>query len=127
MGRSSGFPSLAALLGLVAVAGYQNRDKIGAFVKDMADKNPAIAGGGGLGELVEKFTKAGQGKVADSWVSTSANEPINEPTMEKTLGDDLIENLIKQTGLTREELLGRLIKTLPQTVDHMTPDGKIPS
>ena len=25
-------PSLAALLGLVAVAGYQNRDKIGAFI-----------------------------------------------------------------------------------------------
>jgi hypothetical protein len=30
-----GLPSLAALLGPVAVAGYQNRDKIGEFIKGL--------------------------------------------------------------------------------------------
>ena len=32
---SNKMPSLAALLGLVAIAGYQNRDKIGDFIKNM--------------------------------------------------------------------------------------------
>ena len=40
---SKGMPSLAALLGLVAVAGYQNRDKIGDFIKNL--QNPNAAGG----------------------------------------------------------------------------------
>ena len=33
-------PSLLALLGLVAVAGYQNRDKIDDFVKGLANAIP---------------------------------------------------------------------------------------
>ena len=78
-------PSLVALLGLVAVAGYQNREKISEFVKGLADDPGSAAGGminsvkkaigssptatsitGGLGELVDQFTKNGQGKTAES-------------------------------------------------------------
>lgn len=43
-----GMPSMLALLGLLAVAGYQNRDKIGAALgglqKDAADPNSPIGG-----------------------------------------------------------------------------------
>ena len=35
MSERSGFPSMTALLGLLAVAGYQNRDKIGEMLKDL--------------------------------------------------------------------------------------------
>lgn len=60
---SSGFPSLTALLGLVAVAGYQNRDKIAEWlggrgqpepgqvpapVPGQAGAAPQEGGGGGL-------------------------------------------------------------------------------
>ena len=38
-------PSLVALLGLVAVAGYQNRDKISEFVKGLANDPNSAAGG----------------------------------------------------------------------------------
>jgi uncharacterized protein YidB (DUF937 family) len=36
---SRGFPSMTALLGLLAVAGYQNRDKIAEFLRG-AQRNP---------------------------------------------------------------------------------------
>jgi uncharacterized protein YidB (DUF937 family) len=138
------FPSLAALLGLVAIAGYQNRDKIGEFVKGIAGSDPgAMAGGmidsvkkvvtgekdikGGLGELVDQFKKNGAGDAVDSWVGTGPNAPISETQMEKTLGGDLIDSLVKQTGLSREELVSRLSKVLPEAVDKMTPDGKLPA
>jgi uncharacterized protein YidB (DUF937 family) len=127
-------PSLAALLGLVAVAGYQNRDKISEFVKGLTNDPNSAAGGmiesvrkGGLGELVDQFRKNGQGDVADSWVGKGANAPISDAQMEKTLGPDLIDSLVKQTGLSREELLSRLSKTLPETVDKLTPDGRVPA
>jgi uncharacterized protein YidB (DUF937 family) len=149
---SNRMPSLAALLGLVAVAGYQNRDKIGDFVKGLQNPNAAgttpggaaspdrpeqstdmigsgYSGGsvlGGLGDLVEQFTRSGQGEAAKSWVSTGANQPIDERQMEQALGPDLIERLTQQTGLDRSELLRRLSQTLPGAVDQMTPEGRIP-
>jgi uncharacterized protein YidB (DUF937 family) len=138
-------PSLAALLGLVAIAGYQNRDKIGEFVKNMtAPGGPAggladtirntigsgAAGGsisGGLGELVDHFRKQGQGEVAQSWVNKGPNAEISDSQLEKTLGPDLIGMLEKQTGLPKDELLARLSKVLPEAVDKMTPEGRLPA
>ena len=139
-------PSLVALLGLVAVAGYQNRDKISEFVKGLANDPNSAAGGmidmakkaigssptatsitGGLGELVDHFTKNGEGKTAESWIGKGPNAPITDSQMEKTLGADLIDSLVKQTGLSREELLARLSKTLPEAVDKLTPDGQVPA
>jgi uncharacterized protein YidB (DUF937 family) len=146
---SNKMPSLAALLGLVAIAGYQNRDKIGEFIKGLQGPNApgAIPGGpasqarpelgpgtagadggvlGGLGDLMDQFRNAGLGKKADSWVATGQNEPVNENEMEKALGHDLIDRLARQTGLDRAELLRRLSEVLPQAVDTMTPEGRLP-
>jgi uncharacterized protein YidB (DUF937 family) len=129
MAKHSSMPSLAALLGLVAVAGYQNRDKIGEFVKGMTDKAGAAADGaaptGGLGSLVDSFRKSGLGQKADSWVGTGANEPVTAPEVEQGVGGDVIDGLAKQTGLSREELLKRLAAVLPDVVDKMTPAGRV--
>jgi uncharacterized protein YidB (DUF937 family) len=141
---SKRFPSLLALLGLVAVAGYQNREKISDFVKGLNTGD--AAGGaldsvkkalgdgplatkitGGLGELVDQFKTAGQGDKAESWVSSGPNAPISENQLETALGPDLIDGLIKQTGLSRDDLLSRLSKVLPEAVDKLTPEGKIPA
>ncbi len=79
-------PSLAALLGLLAVAGYQNRDKLGQIFQDAkggAQNSGGILGelgkmfGGseegslskGVGELVDAFKNGGHREAADSWVS----------------------------------------------------------
>lgn len=140
-----GMPSLAALLGLVAVAGYQNRDKIGEFIKGlddpsspaggmlervkkgMGDSPTAISIKEGVGELVERFKQNGQGAAADSWVDRGPNTPISDTQLEESLGSDLIDSLVKQTGLNRKELLSRLARTLPEAVDKMTPEGRIPA
>jgi uncharacterized protein YidB (DUF937 family) len=125
----SSMPSLAALLGLVAVAGYQNRDKIGDFVKGLSDKagstGDAIAPSGGLGSLLDGFRKSGLGQKADSWVGTGANEDVTAPEVEAGVGSDVIDSLAKQTGLSRDELLKRLATVLPDVVDKMTPSGRL--
>jgi len=139
-------PSLGALLGLIAIAGYQNRDKIGEFVKGLGVSDPntplggivesarkSLGGGAagtdmnsGLGELVDRFRQNGQGATADSWVATGVNKPINDSEVERALGPDLIDSLAKQTGLSRADLLSRLASMLPDVVDKMTPEGRLP-
>lgn len=123
---SKGFPSLAALLGLVAVAGYQNRDKIGDWVKSMSGSPAAGSAAGSLGDLVTQFKNKGLGDVADSWIGKGANQPVSDNQVGDALGSDLIDQLVKQTGLSRDDLLSRLSKVLPEAVDKFTPDGRIP-
>ena len=135
---SRGYPSMTALLGLLAIAGYQNRDKIAEMLRG-AQSNPAdpaaptkagareatpgnlggILGGasigdtlsGGLRELMDAFKQKGQGDVADSWVARGPNKQIAPAQLEQT----------------REEILARLSKNLPDAVDKYTPEGRIPS
>ena len=62
-----------------------------------------------------------------SWVAKGPNEPITPDHTENALGPDLIDMLTKQTGLSRQELLSRLSKVLPEAVDKLTPDGRLPA
>ena len=40
---------------------------------------------------------------------------------------DAIDALVQQTGMPRAELLGQLSEQLPQLVDQLTPDGRLPT
>jgi uncharacterized protein YidB (DUF937 family) len=154
---NKGMPSLLALLGLVAVAGYQNRDKLRDMIADarggaapaggapmpegvpsggLLDEIGTIFGGSkdsgrnlkeGLDSLLERFRSAGQGDKADSWVSTGANTAVQSHELESAIGGDIIDELSRKTGLSRDELLKRLSVALPDTVNRLTPGGRVPS
>ena len=145
---------MTALLALLAVAGFQNRDKIAEWLKTTQGKMGSLAkeagaspggslpgnlGGmlagksvgdllsGGLRDLVDSFKQAGHGEAADSWVGHGPNKQIGPPDLEKAIGPDVLASLSEQTGLSREEILARLSKHLPNAVDKYTPDGRIPA
>jgi len=152
---SRGMPSMIALLGLLAVAGYQNRDKISEMLggqKQEPGSGPgqnnqegsqggvlgklggmlggASAGSvlsGGLGDLIERFKQNGQGQAADSWVNTGPNQQLGPDQLQQAIGPDVLNTLSKQTGLSREELLSRLTRELPAAVDKFTPEGRLPT
>jgi len=152
---SRGMPSMVALLGLLAVAGYQNRDKLKEMLggRNQASGgapgplNPqgaqggvlgnlggllggASAGGvlsGGLRDLVERFKQSGNAEAADSWVKTGPNQPIGSDRIEQAIGPEVLGTLAERTGLSREELLARLTRDLPGAVDQFTPEGRLPT
>jgi len=148
---SRGYPSMIALLGLLAIAGYQNRDKLAEVLGGQGQNSPGGTGkgalggllgqlgsslggasagsilSGGLGELLDRFKQAGQGETAESWVKTGPNKQIAPPQLEQAIGPEVLENLSKQTGLSREELLARLSRALPEAVDKYTPQGRLPT
>ena len=150
---SRGTPSLTALLGLLALAGYQNRDKLGELLKgatgstpDTSSKNQAgplggllgnlggmLGGGGvggllsgGLGELLDRFKQNGQGDAAESWIGKGPNKQLPPTELKQAIGLDVLAALEQQTGLSQEELLARLSRELPAAVDQYTPDGRLP-
>jgi uncharacterized protein YidB (DUF937 family) len=82
---------------------------------------------GGLGNLIKDLQNNGQGQVAQSWVGNGPNQPISPSSLESALGSDAIDALTKQTGMDRNELLSGLSQHLPGLVDHLTPDGRLPT
>jgi uncharacterized protein YidB (DUF937 family) len=82
---------------------------------------------GGLGDLLKQFQQAGQGEVASSWVGSGQNKAIAPKDLSEALGADQISGLMAQTGLSRDELLSGLSEQLPRVVDHLTPDGRLPT
>jgi uncharacterized protein YidB (DUF937 family) len=82
---------------------------------------------GGLGDLLNQFQQKGHGDAANSWVSNGPNKQIAPGDLANALGADQIESLSAQSGLSRDELLSGLSKYLPDVVNHLTPDGRVPN
>jgi uncharacterized protein YidB (DUF937 family) len=82
---------------------------------------------GGLGDLLNQFQEKGQGDAANSWVSNGPNKQIAPGDLANALGADQIESLSAQSGLSRDELLQGLSQYLPDVVNHLTPDGRLPN
>ena len=82
---------------------------------------------GGLGDLLNQFQQKGLGDKADSWVSNGPNKQIAPGDLANALGADQIEQLSAQSGLSRDELLQGLSQYLPDVVNHLTPDGRLPN
>jgi uncharacterized protein YidB (DUF937 family) len=82
---------------------------------------------GGLGDLLRQFQQSGHGDTANSWVSAGPNKPISPGDLATALGADQINGLMAQSGLSREELLSGLSQQLPEVINHLTPDGRLPT
>ena len=151
----NGFPSMTALLGLLAIAGYQNRDKITEMLRGAGQSTGAgqpqggqrkgldgllgglgglLGGAGaggilnnGLGELLDRFKQNGHGEEAESWIRTGPNQEIAPPKLKEAIGSDVLDALAQHTGLSKDEILARLSRELPSAVDKYTPEGRLPA
>jgi len=141
---------MVALLGLLAVAGFQNRDKLSGLLQQGGTRGPrepdtdareaegvdfrrqnssGSDGGilGGLSDLLSRFTTPVHAAKAKTWVDTGPNGDLGPEDLEEVLDHGTIDDLMQQTGLGRAELLLRLSAILPEAVDKMTPDGRLPT
>lgn len=85
------------------------------------------AAGGGLSDLLRHFTEAGHGNTANSWINTGANQPVTPQQIEQSVGPNTINSLAEQAGMTRDSVLSHLSQGLPEVVDKLTPDGRVPT
>jgi uncharacterized protein YidB (DUF937 family) len=81
----------------------------------------------GLGGLIKQFQQKGLGDVVDSWVSTGRNKNVAPDEISVALGGDVVDELSRRTGLTRDQVVAELARMLPNVVDNLTPDGRLPT
>jgi uncharacterized protein YidB (DUF937 family) len=146
-GRSRGgmSPITMALLGLLAYRTMQGKGRLADMLgtSKTAQGSPGglgnllggllgggAAGGilsGGLADLIKQFQNNGQGDKAETWVAKGPNKPISPVELEQALGPDRVAWLMRETGLSREELLAGLSRELPNAIDQLTPEGHVPT
>ena len=116
--------------------GGQGREPQGAEAGGLAGVLRTIFGGGsvpgpvlsrGVGNTVQDIERSGHGEIARSWVGRGQNRPIEPEKLEAALGEDGIRDLMRQTGMERDELLATLSEHLPRVIDHLTPEGRLPT
>src|SRR5690349_9266478 len=118
---SRGMPSMVALLGLLAVAGFQNRGKLAEVLGGLKQQPASVPGqtnqqgglggmlgnlgglfgGGGVGsvlsgglrDLVEHFKQNGQGQAAESWVKPGPNQTLSSEQLEQAIGPEMLNTL----------------------------------
>jgi len=82
---------------------------------------------GGLNDLLKQLQQSGHGEVTKTWVGNGPNKEIAPNDLAKALGGDQINTLAAHSGLSRDDLLAGLSQYLPQVIDHLTPDGRVPT
>jgi uncharacterized protein YidB (DUF937 family) len=146
-GRGGMSPIMLGLMGLLAYRTLKGKGKLADMLgTNQAGANQAgtdasgapasgglgsVLGGGALGaglkDLLDRFRQNGQDDKVQSWVSTGANKSIAPNEVEQALGEERIQWLMEQTGMPREQLLDGLSGELPQAIDKLTPDGRLPT
>jgi len=121
-GRS---PIVAALVMLLVSRALGNRkDDAGPSAQD--DKPVPPQNEGGLAGLLEKFRQGGLEDVIKSWIEPGPNKPIAPDQLQQALGTTTVDDLSRQTGMPKDDLLVQLSKLMPEVIDKLTPDGRLP-
>lgn len=115
---SIGKGMMGQLAGQFGGGGQQNK-LIGAAAK-------LIGSTGGLGALTQMFAQRGHADTVNSWVSTDKNRDIAPNDVQDVLGQNRIREVANDAGVSEQEASSGLSSILPQLVDKLTPDGKLP-
>jgi uncharacterized protein YidB (DUF937 family) len=80
----------------------------------------------GLEDLVDRFVEHGLGEVINSWISTEANLPVSVTQIRRILDRGLIDEIALQARISKREASLRLAVLLPEVINRLTPQGRIP-
>ena len=131
-------PLNMAIIGVLAYRALKGRgrlaDAVGVGLPSGSGFQGILSGGAGrsvlatgLHNLLDRFRENGQGDRTQSWISIGPNKPIAPHELALVLGEEQVAWLVHETALPRDELIAGLGGALPELVDQLTPDGRVPT
>jgi len=82
---------------------------------------------GGLNDLFKQLQQRGQSEAVQSWINTGPNKEISPGDLSRVLSEDQVNTLSAQTGMSRDELIAALSQQLPELINQLTPNGRLPT
>ena len=118
---------LIIALGALLASGFKNANSGAASPSSPAPSPPSPDLQAGLGGLLNQFQQNGLGDVMKSWISPGQNQPVSPNQLSSALGPQIIQILAQKTGLSEQEITSHLSQILPNVVDKLTPNGRLPA
>jgi len=88
--------------------------------------NGLIERHGGVQGMVSQLRTNGFGPTVNSWVNEGPNAPIAPHEVHRAFGDQTMNELAAESGMSTEELAQKLSQILPHAVNALTPEGSVP-
>jgi uncharacterized protein YidB (DUF937 family) len=82
---------------------------------------------GGIQGIVSQMQAQGLGSTVSSWVGPGANVRLSVDQLHQAFGAETIQGMASKLGLDPADFARRLSQVLPQAIDHLTPNGVVPS
>jgi uncharacterized protein YidB (DUF937 family) len=80
---------------------------------------------GGLGGLVDALRRGGLDRQVGSWLGQGSNMPVSPDELRGAIGDRGLSQMAGGLGISIEDLLAMLSQHLPQTIDTLSPNGRL--
>lgn len=87
----------------------------------------AASGNKDLLSVLAQFKSKGLEAAVESWIGIGENRKISAQQLQSALGNERIAAIAERLGMSPAEASSALARMLPQVVDHLTPDGQLPS
>jgi uncharacterized protein YidB (DUF937 family) len=116
--QSAGNP-LGSILGSLAGGNQQQIGGLLAAAMSMLQQN------GGLGGSLDKLRAGGLGAHADSWVGTGANMAVSGDQLSQAFGG--FGSVASQLGMSQSQAGSAMAQILPELINQLTPNGKLPA
>jgi uncharacterized protein YidB (DUF937 family) len=81
---------------------------------------------GGLQGLLAQLQQSGLDDQVKSWIGNGENKQVSAQQIQQALGDDELTAVAEKAGVSKEEAASGIADKLPQLVDKLSPDGKLP-
>ena len=114
-GGNAGSSPMQGILGSLLGGGQQG---------GMGNQQQGMAGG--LSGLVSSFEQAGLGHIAQSWIGNGANQSVSPQQLQSVFGENQVNSMASQSGMAPQDFLSQLSEHLPNAVNGMTPNGRLP-
>jgi uncharacterized protein YidB (DUF937 family) len=85
-----------------------------------------LAQSGGVQGLIQRFSDAGFGEHAQSWIQGN-HVPMTGNQIDQVFSPDELSGWASQLGVDPDKMRVVLAEAMPHVVDHLTPNGQVPS
>jgi len=82
---------------------------------------------GGLDGVLKSLQNGGLGDAVGSWIGTGQNTSVTGAQVHSALGSGVIQELASKLGISTVDASSHLSQLLPGIIDHLTPNGEVPS
>jgi uncharacterized protein YidB (DUF937 family) len=80
-----------------------------------------------LDKFKQRADQAGLGDIFDSWVGKGENKPISPEQVKQAADPENLQKIADDAGVSVDQAAEQLSKALPEVVNHLTPEGQLPT